>query len=168
MRNSLARRFVVYIRALGAEPVEPADDNCKTYTRRLEEQYVVLKRKLGELETKRAREAGRSRDPDAGTARLAAIRRLAYEAADGGLFSPDLAAGIRRVKGVKHLGFRVGNWLTTAEGQQLLQSIPRDTIRGKSDGLRITSRRSCSAEHSAGGPLATLASCGHKKSTTPP
>src|ERR1700748_1448782 len=29
--------------------------------------------------------------------RLAAIRRLAYEAADCGLLSPDLAAGIRRV-----------------------------------------------------------------------
>jgi hypothetical protein len=33
--------------------------------------------------------------------RLAAVRRLAYEAADCGLLSPDLAAGIRRVKGVK-------------------------------------------------------------------
>jgi hypothetical protein len=32
--------------------------------------------------------------------RLAAIRRLAYEASDCGLLSPDLAAGIRRVKGV--------------------------------------------------------------------
>jgi hypothetical protein len=31
--------------------------------------------------------------------RLAAVRRLAYEAADSGLLSPDLAAGIRRVKG---------------------------------------------------------------------
>jgi hypothetical protein len=31
--------------------------------------------------------------------RLAAVRRLAYEAADTGLLSPDLAAGIRRVKG---------------------------------------------------------------------
>jgi len=30
--------------------------------------------------------------------RLAAIRRLAYEASDCGLLSPDLAAGIRRVK----------------------------------------------------------------------
>lgn len=30
--------------------------------------------------------------------RLAAVRRLAYEAADTGLLSPDLAAGIRRVK----------------------------------------------------------------------
>ena len=35
--------------------------------------------------------------------RLAAVRRLAYEAADSGLLSPDLAAGIRRVKGPKNL-----------------------------------------------------------------
>ena len=33
--------------------------------------------------------------------RLGAVRRLAYEAADCGLLSPDLAAGIRRVKGSK-------------------------------------------------------------------
>jgi hypothetical protein len=31
--------------------------------------------------------------------RLAAVRRLAYEAADSWLLSPELAAGIRRVKG---------------------------------------------------------------------
>src|SRR5215831_3655952 len=36
--------------------------------------------------------------------RLVAVRRLAYEAADSGLLSPELAAGIRRVKGVKQLG----------------------------------------------------------------
>ena len=35
---------------------------------------------------------------------LAAIRRLAYEAADCGLLSPEPAAGIRRVKGVKGSG----------------------------------------------------------------
>jgi len=34
--------------------------------------------------------------------RLAAVRRLAYEAADTGLLSPELVAGIRRVKGVPH------------------------------------------------------------------
>jgi len=33
--------------------------------------------------------------------RLAAVGRLAYEAADSGLLRPDLAAGIRRVKGAK-------------------------------------------------------------------
>src|SRR5215469_9372820 len=43
--------------------------------------------------------------------RLAAIRRLAYEAADCGLLGPEQAAGIRRVKGAKKLGVRVGNWL---------------------------------------------------------
>src|SRR6266567_5874078 len=36
--------------------------------------------------------------------RLGAVRRLAYEAADCGLLSSDLAAGIRRVKGDKKLG----------------------------------------------------------------
>src|SRR5436190_11359290 len=46
--------------------------------------------------------------------RLASVRRLAYEAADSGLLSPELAAGIRRVKGAqkKKLGVRLGNWLT--------------------------------------------------------
>jgi hypothetical protein len=33
--------------------------------------------------------------------RLAAVRRIAYEAADAGLLSPELAAGIRRVEGVR-------------------------------------------------------------------
>ena len=40
--------------------------------------------------------------------RLGAVRRLACEAADCGLLSADLAAGIRRVKGVKKLGIRLG------------------------------------------------------------
>lgn len=35
--------------------------------------------------------------------RLAAVRRVAYEAADSGLLSPELAAGIRRVKGVRSI-----------------------------------------------------------------
>src|SRR5579864_8818958 len=47
--------------------------------------------------------------------RLGAVRRLAYEAADCGLLSPDLAAGIRRVKGVKKIGVRLGNWLSAEQ-----------------------------------------------------
>lgn len=39
--------------------------------------------------------------PNTINGRLAAVRRLAYEAADSGLLSPDLATGIRRVKGAK-------------------------------------------------------------------
>ena len=52
--------------------------------------------------------------------RLAAVRRLAYEASDCGLLSSDLAAGIRRVKGAKRLGVRVGNWLTAEQCKKLL------------------------------------------------
>jgi hypothetical protein len=36
--------------------------------------------------------------------RLAAVRRLAYEAADSGLLSPELAAGIRRGQGHEAVG----------------------------------------------------------------
>src|SRR5437762_5296278 len=63
--------------------------------------------------------------------RLAAVRRVTYEAADSGLLSPDLAAGIRRVKGARRLGVRVGNWLTPAQGKLLLQRSEVDTLRGK-------------------------------------
>lgn len=63
--------------------------------------------------------------------RLAAIRRVAYEAADSGLLSPELAAGIRRVKGVRRLGIRVGNWLTAEQGKRLLQGSSHDHQRGK-------------------------------------
>src|SRR3981189_2049421 len=63
--------------------------------------------------------------------RLAAVRRLAYEACDNGLLSPDLAAGIRRVKGAKRLGMRLGNWLTPTQGKELLGVPDRDSVKGK-------------------------------------
>ena len=65
--------------------------------------------------------------------RLAAVRRLAYEASDTGLLSPDLAAGIRRVKGAKRLGVRIGNWLTVHQSRTLLGGSPSDSLRGKRD-----------------------------------
>src|SRR6476660_9910154 len=54
--------------------------------------------------------------------RLGGGRRLAYEAADCGLLSSDLAAGSRCVKGVKKLGVRLGNWLTAEQGHALWQA----------------------------------------------
>ena len=65
--------------------------------------------------------------------RLAAVRRLAYEAADAGLLSPELAAGIRRVKGARKLGVRLGNWLTAEEARRLWQSPGTETLKGKRD-----------------------------------
>lgn len=65
--------------------------------------------------------------------RLAAVRRLAYEAADSGLLSPERAAGIRRVKGAKKLGVRFGNWLTVEEARKLWQSPDQESLKGKRD-----------------------------------
>jgi site-specific recombinase XerD len=65
--------------------------------------------------------------------RLAAIRRLAYEAADCGLLSPEQAAGIRRVKGAKKLGVRVGNWLLANEARALCELPGAKTLKGKRD-----------------------------------
>ena len=62
---------------------------------------------------------------------LAAVRRVAFEAADSGLLSPELAAGIRRVKGVHRIGVRVGNWLTAEQGKRLLASMKRGSLGGK-------------------------------------
>src|SRR5438552_5592288 len=61
--------------------------------------------------------------------RLAAVRRIAYEAADAGLLSPELAAGIRRVKGVRRIGVRLGNWLTPEQGRRLLECATPSTAR---------------------------------------
>ena len=64
---------------------------------------------------------------------LAAVRRLAHEAADAGLLSPELAAGISRVKGVKQLGFRAGNWLSTEQSSEVLTHACGSTMRAKRD-----------------------------------
>jgi len=64
---------------------------------------------------------------------LAAVRRLAHEAADSGLLSPELAAGISRVKGVKQLGFRFGNWLSAEQSSEVLKHACGDSMRAKRD-----------------------------------
>jgi integrase len=63
--------------------------------------------------------------------RLAAVRRVAYEAADSGLLSPELAAGIRRVKSVRRIGVRVGNWLTVDQSKNLLSKSSGEDLRSK-------------------------------------
>jgi site-specific recombinase XerC len=80
--------------------------------------------------------------------RLAAMRGLAYEAADSGLLSPDLAAGIRRVKGVKALGARLGNWLSADQARLLLL---------KADGADLRSIRDLAM-------VAVLLGCGLRRS----
>jgi len=80
--------------------------------------------------------------------RLAAVRRLAYEAADTGLLSPELAAGIRRVKGAKKLGMRLGNWLTVSEARALWQLPNPHTVKGKRDRAMLAVLLGCGLRRS--------------------
>jgi integrase len=86
---------------------------------------VVLRYRL-ELESRRLA-------PSSINLRLAAVRRLAYEAADTGLLSPELAAGIRRVKGAKRIGVRLGNWLTAEQSRALLRAPDTQRLKGRRD-----------------------------------
>ena len=65
--------------------------------------------------------------------RLAAIRKLASEAADNGLLGAEQASAIARVKGARRRGVRVGNWLTREQAQALLDAPDAGTVKGKRD-----------------------------------
>src|ERR1039458_525278 len=64
---------------------------------------------------------------------LTASRRLADEATESGWLSSEMAIGVRRVKGVKRLGRRIGNWLTGDQAQELLNAASQSTMRGRRD-----------------------------------
>jgi site-specific recombinase XerD len=87
---------------------------------------AVVERYKGALlaEGKRARNVNQ---------RLSAIRKLAGEAADNGLIAPHLAGGIARIKDVKVLGQRSGNWLNKAQAEILIDRPDTQTLRGKRD-----------------------------------
>ena len=87
--------------------------------------------------------------------RLSAVRRLAYEAADNGLLSPELAAGIRRVKGAKRLGVRIGNWLTVEQARTLLKGAFPNDLRGKRDHAMISMLLGCGLRRAEAAGLTT-------------
>jgi integrase/recombinase XerD len=65
--------------------------------------------------------------------RLSAIRKLAAEAVDNGALDPQVANGIRAVKGARSEGRRTGNWLTREEAQEWLGAPDRRTMKGRRD-----------------------------------
>src|SRR5206468_3120369 len=65
--------------------------------------------------------------------RMSAIRKLAGEAVDNGLLAPELAAGISRVKSVKSIGVRTGNWLSLKQAQALLNAPDISRLKGLRD-----------------------------------
>jgi integrase len=89
--------------------------------------------------------------------RLAAIKKLAREAAANGLLPAEMAAGIEQVPGVKQQGTRAGNWLTKAQAEALINCPDPATLKGQRDrallallvgcGLRRGEAASLSIEH---------------------
>jgi site-specific recombinase XerD len=75
--------------------------------------------------------------------RPAAVRRLAYEAANCGLLSADLASRIRRVRGAKRLGLPVGNWISAEQGKRLLLTAADSSLRAKRDYATLAILRGC-------------------------
>jgi site-specific recombinase XerD len=68
--------------------------------------------------------------PSSINVRLAAIPRLALEAADNGLMPSEKAAGISRERGAKRSGRLLGHWLTAEQAQELLAAPDLATIKG--------------------------------------
>lgn len=89
--------------------------------------------------------------------RLSAIRKLALEASDNGALDPQIASGIRAVKGARQEGRRTGNWLTREQAQTWLSAPDTRTLKGLRDcallavligcGLRRAEAANLSFEH---------------------
>jgi integrase len=65
--------------------------------------------------------------------RLAAIRKLAIEAADNQLIPLDQAAAIARVKGIPKAETQTRNSLTEKQAEQLINAPTPETLKGKRD-----------------------------------
>lgn len=89
--------------------------------------------------------------------RLSAIRKLAAEASDNGALDPQIASGIRAVKGARQEGRRTGNWLTREQAQSWLGAPDTRTLKGLRDrallavligcGLRRAEASNLSSDH---------------------
>ena len=89
--------------------------------------------------------------------RLAAVRKLAREAANNGLLDSETAAQIEKVKSIKQRGNRMGNWLNRDQAQKLIEAPDSSTLKGTRDrallallvgcGLRRAELASLTFEH---------------------
>ncbi|HSM77246.1 MAG TPA: tyrosine-type recombinase/integrase [Bryobacteraceae bacterium] len=65
--------------------------------------------------------------------RLAAIKKLAREAAANGLLDAETAAAIHQVAGARQQGVRAGNWLTKSQAEALINCPNATTLKGQRD-----------------------------------
>src|SRR6202158_6174643 len=85
--------------------------------------------------------------------RITAVRKLAGEGADNGLWAPELANGITRIKGVKSKGVRLGNWLSVRQAQTLLNTPDIATTKGLRDRAILAVLLGCGLRRSEGAAL---------------
>lgn len=85
------------------------------------------------VQAHRAYLESRQLSPSTVNQRLAAIRKLAREAALNGWLPAEAAAGIEQVPGARQRGTRAGNWLTREQAQALLDLPDGNTLKGKRD-----------------------------------
>jgi site-specific recombinase XerD len=117
----------------------PSEHSRRAYERAISD-FFMWHRGVGRPQLSKAvvqqyaaelREAGMA--PSSVNQRLSAIRKLAAEAADNGALDPQVANGIRAVKGARREGRRTGNWLTREEAQAWINAPDARTRKGKRD-----------------------------------
>ena len=65
--------------------------------------------------------------------RLAAIRKLASEAAANGLIDEASAHGVKDIKNIKRQGKKLGNWLTRDQAAEMINAPDTATLKGLRD-----------------------------------
>jgi integrase len=85
--------------------------------------------------------------------RLAAVRKLAREAAANGMLDAGVAAGINDVPGARQRGTRAGNWLTREQAQALLDLPDAQTLKGKRDRAALALLVGCALRRSEAASL---------------
>jgi site-specific recombinase XerD len=85
--------------------------------------------------------------------KLAAVRKLAKEAAANRLLEAETAAAIGQVAGARQAGTRSGNWLSRKQAQALIQSPAPDTLKGKRDRIALALLVGCGLRRSEAAKL---------------
>ena len=135
----------------------------RAYSQALEEFLIWFRSEPGRefnkaaVQRYRTELEAKSLAPSSINVRLSAIRRIALEAADDGLMSPERTAGIARAQGAKRSGVRLGHWLTPEQAERLLAAPDLTTTKGIRDtaipalllgaGLRRSELASLHCEH---------------------
>ena len=141
----------------------PSPESRRAYRRALKDFWVWCQRQPGAAFTKaivnayRVELEAKGLSPSAVNLALAAIRKLAVEAADAQFLAPEVAAAIGRVKGVHRLGTRTGTWLSLEQAERILACPAIETMKGCRDrallaaligcGLRRKEAAALTAEH---------------------